>query len=89
MPQTNIRKLKKNSTKRGLDVSDMQLILKQNHNVGFLFCGIDISSKYTWVFPLRDTNKGAIVKLFKMCLYQRENQTIFVFTKAPHSLTDQ
>ena len=36
------------------DLADMQLISKFNKGFRFLFCVIDIYSKYAWVIPLKD-----------------------------------
>ena len=49
----------------------MQLINKFNKGFRFLFCVIDIFSKYAWVFPLKD-KKGIIItnafqKILKEC----------------------
>ena len=38
----------------GADLADMQLISKFNKGIRFLFCVIDIFSKYAWVVPLKD-----------------------------------
>ena len=37
----------------GADLADMQLISKFNKVIGFLFCVIDIFSKYAWAIPLK------------------------------------
>ena len=47
----------------------MQLISKFNKGFRFLLCVIDISSKYTWVVPLKDKKKGvSIVDAFQQIL---------------------
>ena len=38
----------------GADLADMQLLSKYNKGIRFLLCGINIFSKYAWVFPLKD-----------------------------------
>ena len=38
----------------GTDLADMQLISTFNKGFRFLLCVIDIFSKHTWVFPLKD-----------------------------------
>ena len=45
----------------GTDLSDIQLISKCNKGFRFLFCVIDMNSKYAWVIPLKD-KKGTIDK---------------------------
>ena len=44
----------------GVDLADMQLLSKFNKGFRFLFCVIDIFSKYAWVAPLKD-KKGIII----------------------------
>ena len=48
----------------------MQLISKFNKGVRFLLCVIDISSKYAWVVPLKDTRGVSIVAAFQSVLKQ-------------------
>ena len=42
----------------------MQLISKFNKGFRFLFCVIDIFSKYAWVVPLKDKKGVSIVDAF-------------------------
>ena len=42
----------------------MQLISKFNKGTRFLFCFIDIFSKYAWVVPLKDKKGVTIVNAF-------------------------
>ena len=46
----------------------MQLISKFNKGVRFLFCVIDIFSKYAWVVPLKDKKCGTIDNAFQNVL---------------------
>ena len=46
----------------------MQLISKFNKEFRFLFCVIDIFSKYTWVVPLKDKKGVIIVDAFQKIL---------------------
>ena len=48
----------------GADLADMQLISKFNKGFRFLFCVIDIFSKYAWVVPLKDKKGVSIVDAF-------------------------
>ena len=43
----------------------MQLINKCNKGIRFLLCAIDIFSKYTWVFPLKNKKAATIVNAFQ------------------------
>ena len=52
----------------GPDLSDMQLLSKFNKGLTFLFCFIDIFSKYPWVIPLKDKKGISIVNAFQKIL---------------------
>ena len=66
-----IRKLKKKvySTFKdniwGADLADMQLKSKFKKGFRFLFCVIDIFSKYAWDVPLKDKKGVSIVNTFQ------------------------
>ena len=47
------------------DLADMQLISTFNKGFRFLFCVIDIFSKYAWVVPLKDKKGVSIVDAFQ------------------------
>ena len=70
-----IRKLKKRKVYSGFrdniwgaDLADMQLISKFNKGFRFLFCVIDIFSKYSQVVPLKDKKGISIVNAFAKIL---------------------
>ena len=46
----------------------MQLISKFNKGFRYLFCIIDIFSKYVWVVPLKDKKSISIVNTFQKIL---------------------
>ena len=46
----------------------MQLMRKFNKGFRFLFCVIDIFSKYAWVVPLKDRKGASIVDAFQKIL---------------------
>ena len=46
----------------------MQLISKFDNGFRFLLCVIDIFSKYSWVFPLKDKKGVSIVNAFQKTL---------------------
>ena len=48
----------------------MQLLSKYNEGIRFLFCVIDIFSKYAWVVLLKDKKGISIVKAFQSILKQ-------------------
>ena len=52
----------------GVDLADMQLIIKFNKRIRILLCVIDIYSKYTWVVPLKDKKGVTIVNAFQIIL---------------------
>ena len=48
----------------GVDLADVQLISKNNKEIRFLLCAIDIFSKYAWVVALKD--KKQLVLLMRV-----------------------
>ena len=57
-----------------VDLADMQLLNKYNKGIRFLFCVIDIFSKYAWVVPLKDKEGISIVKAFQLILKQSNSK---------------
>ena len=57
-----------------VDLADMQLLSKYNKGIKFLFCVIDIFSKYAWVVPLKDKEGISIVKAFQLILKQSNSK---------------
>ena len=49
----------------GADLPDMQLISKFNKGIRFLFCVIDIYSKYAWAIPLKNKKGITITNAFQ------------------------
>ena len=45
----------------GLDLADMQLIIKYNKRVRFLLCAIDPFIKYAWVIPKKRKKKELVL----------------------------
>ena len=43
----------------------MQSLKKYNKGIKYLLCAIDLSSKYAWVFPIKDKKGTSIVNAFK------------------------
>ena len=52
----------------GADLGDMQSKSKFKKGFRFLFCVIDIFSKYAWVFPLKDKKGITIANAFQSIL---------------------
>ena len=46
-------------------LADMQFLSKFNKIIRFLFCVIDIYSKYAWVIPLKDKKPLQLPMVFK------------------------
>ena len=40
----------------GVDLADMQLLSKYNKGIKYLWCAIDLFSKYAWVVSLKGTS---------------------------------
>ena len=49
----------------GADLADMQSLTKYNKGIKYLLCAIEISSKYSWVGPLKDKKGTSIVNVFQ------------------------
>ena len=52
----------------GVDLADMQLISKYNKGIRYLFCAIDLFSKYAFVVPLKDKKGVFITSAFQSIL---------------------
>ena len=50
----------------GVNLADIQLLIKYNKGIRFLLCVIDIFSKYAWVVPLKDKKGISISKHLKI-----------------------
>ena len=48
----------------GVDLADMQSLSRKNKGVKYLFCAIDLYSKYAFVIPLKDKKEISIVNAF-------------------------
>ena len=75
-----IRKFKKRKVQTsfinniwGVDLADMQLISKFDKRFRFLFCLIDIYSKYAWFIPLKD-KKTRITITFQKILDESKHK---------------
>ena len=49
-----------------VDLSDMQSLSKYNKRIKYLFCAIDLFSKYAWVVPLKDKRGISIVNALQI-----------------------
>ena len=49
----------------GVDLADMQTLSKYNKRIKYLFCAIDLLTKYAWVIPLKDKKRSSIVNAFQ------------------------
>ena len=49
----------------GVDLADMQLIIKHNKGIRYLLCVIDLFSKHDFVVPLKDKKGIAIANAFQ------------------------
>ena len=68
----------------------MQSISKFNRGFRFLWCIIDIYSKYVWVIPLKDKKGITITNAFQKILRKsNKNQTKYGLIKALSFITAQ
>ena len=52
----------------GVDLADRQSVSKYNRGIKYLFCSIDLISKYASVVPLKDKRVITIVNAFQKIL---------------------
>ena len=55
---------------RGVDLADMQSLCRKNKGIKYLFCAIDLYSKYAFVIPLKDKKGISIVNAFNKIIKQ-------------------
>ena len=48
----------------GVDLADMQSLIRKNKGIKYLLCAIDLYSKYVFVIPLKDKKGTSIVNAF-------------------------
>ena len=58
----------------GVDLADMQLLSKFNKEFTFLWCVIDMFSKYAWVVPLKDKKGVSNVNAFQKILKEYDGK---------------
>ena len=54
-----------------IDLADMQSLSKFNKGIKYLWCAIDLFSKYAWVIPLKDKKGTSIVNAFKKIISEK------------------
>ena len=54
----------------GVDLADMQALSRKNKGIRYLFCAIDLYSKYAFVIPLKDKKGISIVNAFDKIIKQ-------------------
>ena len=54
----------------GVDLADMQSLSRKNKGIKYLFCAIDLYSKYAFVIPLKDKKGICIVNAFNKIMKQ-------------------
>ena len=54
----------------GVDLTDMQLLSRQNEGIRYLLCVIDLYSKYAFVIPLKDKKGISILNAFDKIIKQ-------------------
>ena len=58
------------------DVSDLNSLSKYNNNYKYLFCVIDVFSRYAWIVPLKDKRGNSITTALKSLFRDRKPITI-------------
>ena len=54
----------------GVDLADMQSLIKKKNGIKYLLCAIDLFSKYAFVVPLKDKKGISIVNEFNKIIKQ-------------------
>ena len=57
----------------GFDLADMQSLSKYIRGINYLFCAVDLFSKYTWVVLLKDKTGISIINAFQK-VFDRSNK---------------
>ena len=59
-----------------VDLADVSSMSKYNDGYRYLFCLIDVFSKYAWVVPIVDKSGKTLVKAMKMFLKERSPKSL-------------
>ena len=54
----------------GANLANMQIISRFNEEIRFLFCVVDIFSKYAWCFPLKHKEGTTIINVLQKVLVE-------------------
>ena len=66
----------------GVDLADMQSLIKCNKGIKYLLCAIDLFSKYAWVVPIKDKKGTSIVNAFKKIISkERKPNKVWIYNK--------
>ena len=58
----------------GVDLGDMQSLIKKNKGIQYLLCAIDLYSKYAFVVPLKDKKGISVTDGFNKIIKQSETK---------------
>ena len=59
----------------GVDLANMQSLSRKNKGIKYLFCAIDLYSKYAFVVPLKDKKRISITNAFNKTIKQSNRKT--------------
>jgi hypothetical protein len=60
-----------------IDLADVSQLAHWNQRVKFLFCGIDVYSRWAWVIPLKSKSEMEVFNAFKLIVEDIEKRTGF------------
>jgi hypothetical protein len=60
-----------------IDLADVSQLAHWNNRVKFLFCGIDIFTRYAWIIPLKSKGEMEVFNAFKLIVEDIEKRTGF------------
>ena len=58
----------------GVDLADMQSLIRKNKGIQYIFCVIDLYSKHAFVIPLKDKKGISIVNAFDKIIKQSKTK---------------
>ena len=67
------------------DLADVSNLAKYNNKYRYLFCLIDVFSKFAWVVPIKDKSGKTLVEAFKSVLKQGRFPKVCRLTKVRNS----
>ena len=62
------------------DLADMQHLAKQNNNIKYLLCVIDVFSRFSWVIPIQNKMGKTLIKAFQSIVQKSKRKPLSLQT---------